>query len=217
MNYLVTGGAGFIGGHLTERLIQQNEAVCVLDDLSTGSLENIKSVREAPNFHFVLGSVTDETVVGELVDKVDVIFHLAAAVGVRLIVEKPVHTIVTNIHGTETVLASAEKSRRKVLITSTSEIYGKNDNVPFTEDADMVLGATTKSRWSYACSKAIDEFLALSYFRERNLPVIIARLFNTVGPRQTGQYGMVLPRFIQQALTVLKSLAMITGRFLSRK
>jgi len=201
MKYLITGGAGFIGSHLTERLVNLKEEVYVLDDLSTGSLDNLGKVRQAPNLHFIQGSVTNEAVVRELVSGVDAVFHLAAAVGVRLIVERPVHTIITNIHGTETVLASAEKKGKKVLITSTSEIYGKNDDVPFSEEADMVLGATTKSRWSYACSKAIDEFLALSYFRQSNLPVIIARLFNTVGPRQTGQYGMVLPRFVQQALT----------------
>ena len=201
MKYLITGGAGFIGSHLAEKLITGGDEVHVLDDLSTGSVENLDAIRDNPKFHLVIGSVTDISTVAELVDRAEVTFHLAAAVGVRLIVERPVHTIVTNIHGTETVLECADKKKKKVVITSTSEIYGKNEQVPFSEEMDMVFGATTKSRWSYACSKAIDEFLALSYFRERKLPVVVVRLFNTVGPRQVGHYGMVVPRFIEQALS----------------
>jgi len=200
MKHLITGGAGFIGSHLAEKLISMGEEVFILDDLSTGRLENLSAVEEHKNLHLTIASVMDESVFEDLVKKCDIVFHLAAAVGVRLIVESPVRTIETNIHGTELVLRFANRYRRKVLLASTSEIYGKNSNVPFCEEDDMVLGSTVRSRWSYACSKAIDEFLAFSYYRERKLPVVILRLFNTVGPRQVSQYGMVLPRFVRQAL-----------------
>ena len=201
MRILITGGAGFIGSHLADAYLERGDEVFVLDDLSTGSIDNIRHLRGHPRFHYTIESVHHAPTVAELVDQCDVVFHLAAAVGVRLIVESPVRTIETNVHGTEVVLAQANKKKKKVLIASTSEVYGVSTDVPFREDGCLVLGPTTKGRWSYACSKAIDEFLALAYWRERKLPTLIARLFNTVGPRQTGQYGMVVPTFIKQALT----------------
>jgi UDP-glucose 4-epimerase len=200
MKILITGGAGFIGSHLAEELLYQGEEVYVIDNLSTGRLENIKHLAANPRFHITIETILEEKAVEELTSKCELIFHLAAAVGVRLIIEKPVDTIEINILGTEIVLKSANKFKRKVILASTSEVYGKNSKVPFREDDDSVYGPTTKSRWSYACSKAIDEFLALAYFHEKKLPVVIARLFNTIGPRQTGRYGMVVPSFIQQAL-----------------
>ena len=200
MNILITGGAGFIGSHLAERLLGQGHQVVVIDDLSTGRLTNLAGVRGHPNFSFVLDSVRNSNTMHLLIEKCDVIYHLAAAVGVQLIVDQPVHTIETNIHGTEVVLSIANKFGKKVLIASTSEVYGKSEAIPFHEDDDTVLGSTRFSRWSYACSKAIDEFLALAYHQQYNLPVVVARLFNTVGPRQTGRYGMVIPRFVEWAL-----------------
>jgi len=197
---LITGGAGFIGSHLAERLLHDGHEVAVLDDLSTGSIENINHLKGKPGFSYVIDSVTNESLLAEMIDGSDVVFHLAAAVGVKLIVEQPVHTIETNVHGTEVVLKIANKKKKLVVIASTSEVYGKSTTVPFSEDADLVLGPTSKHRWAYACSKMIDEFLALAYWKERKLPVIIVRLFNTVGPRQTGQYGMVIPSFVRQAL-----------------
>jgi UDP-glucose 4-epimerase len=201
MRVLITGGAGFIGSHVAEAYLGRGDEVYVLDDLSTGSIDNIRHLKANPRFHYTIESVHHGPTVAELVDQCDVVFHLAAAVGVRLIVESPVRTIETNVHGTEVVLAKANKKKKKVLIASTSEVYGLSDQVPFREDGNLVLGPTSKGRWSYACSKAIDEFLALAYWRERKLPTIIVRLFNTVGPRQTGQYGMVVPTFVKQALT----------------
>jgi UDP-glucose 4-epimerase len=200
MKALITGGAGFIGSHLSEALLARGDQVYVLDDLSTGSIENIEHLKEDSRFHYTIDSVMNVPVLAEHVDRVDVVVHLAAAVGVRLIVESPVRTIETNVHGTETVLELANKKQKRVLVASTSEVYGKSTAFPFREDDDLVLGATNKGRWSYACSKAIDEFLALAYFKEKKLPVVIARLFNTVGPRQTGRYGMVIPTFARQAL-----------------
>jgi len=197
---LITGGAGFLGSHLAEALIARGDTVYVLDNLSTGSIENIEHLKTDRRFHYAIDSVINEPVTAELIDRVDVVFHLAAAVGVRLIVESPVNTIETNVHGTEMVLKLANKKKKKVLVASTSEVYGKSEDVPFREDADLVMGATTKGRWSYACSKAIDEFLALAYWKEKKLPVVVFRLFNTVGPRQTGRYGMVIPNFVKQAL-----------------
>jgi UDP-glucose 4-epimerase len=201
MRALVTGGAGFVGSHLADLLLDQGHEVFVLDNLSTGSIENIIHLKANPRFHYTIDSVSNEPVLAELIDRSDVVFHLAAAVGVKLIVEQPVHTIETNVQGTEVVLKHANKKKKLVLIASTSEVYGKNTCVPFTEDADLVLGPTLKHRWAYACSKAIDEFLALAYWKEKKLPVVIVRLFNTVGPRQTGQYGMVIPNFVRQALS----------------
>jgi UDP-glucose 4-epimerase len=201
MRVLITGGAGFIGSHLSDAYLERGDEVYILDDLSTGSIDNIRHLRSNPRFHYTIESVHHAPSVAELVDQCDVVFHLAAAVGVRLIVESPVRTIETNVHGTEVVLAQANKKKKKVLIASTSEVYGLSTQVPFSEDGNLVLGPTSKGRWSYACSKAIDEFLALAYWRERKLPTVIVRLFNTVGPRQTGQYGMVVPTFIKQALT----------------
>lgn len=201
MRVLITGGAGFIGSHLADAYLARGDEVFVLDDLSTGCIDNIRHMRGHPRFHYTIESVHQAPTVAELVDQCDVVFHLAAAVGVRLIVESPVRTIETNVHGTEVVLAQANKKKKKVLIASTSEVYGLSTETPFREDGCLVLGPTSKGRWSYACSKAIDEFLALAYWRERKLPTIIVRLFNTVGPRQTGQYGMVVPTFIRQALT----------------
>jgi UDP-glucose 4-epimerase len=201
MRVLITGGAGFIGSHVAEAYLARGDEVFVLDDLSTGSIDNIRHLKGNPRFDYTIESVHHGPTVAELVDQCDVVFHLAAAVGVRLIVESPVRTIETNVHGTEVVLAKANKKKKKVLIASTSEVYGVSDQVPFREDGNLVLGPTSKGRWSYACSKAIDEFLALAYWRERKLPTIIVRLFNTVGPRQTGQYGMVVPTFVKQALT----------------
>ena len=201
MRVLITGGAGFIGSHLADAYIARGDEVYVIDDLSTGSIENIQQLKGNPRFHYTIDSVQNQPVLAELIDLCDVIFHLAAAVGVKLIVESPVRTIETNVRGTETVLALANKKKKKVLVASTSEVYGLSDKVPFREDGNLVMGATTKGRWSYACSKAIDEFLALAYWREKKLPTIVVRLFNTVGPRQTGQYGMVIPTFVKQALS----------------
>jgi UDP-glucose 4-epimerase len=201
MRYLITGGAGFIGSHLADRLIGRGDEVWIVDDLSTGSIYNIEHLKEHAKFHYVIDTILNAPVLAELVDRCDVIVHLAAAVGVKLIVESPVRTIETNVRGTEAVLAAAEKKKRHVVIASTSEVYGKTDRIPFHEDDDLVMGPTTKGRWSYACSKAIDEYLALAYWKERRLPVTVVRLFNTVGPRQTARYGMVLPTFVQQALS----------------
>jgi UDP-glucose 4-epimerase len=198
---LITGGAGFIGSHLTEALLNAGHEVDIIDNLSTGAIRNVGHLKSNPRFRYTIDTLTNEPLLAELIDRNDVVFHFAAAVGVKLIVEEPVHTIETNVHGTEVVLKHANKKRKKVVIASTSEVYGKSTDVPFREDADLVMGATVKHRWAYACSKAIDEFLALAYYKERGLPVIIVRFFNTVGPRQTGQYGMVLPSFVQQALS----------------
>jgi UDP-glucose 4-epimerase len=198
---LITGGAGFVGSHLAEHLLGQEHQVLVVDNLSTGSIENIAHLKGRAGFDYTIDSVANEPLIAELIDRSDVVFHLAAAVGVKLIVEQPVRTIETNVHGTEVVLKHASKKRKLVFLASTSEVYGKSMDVPFREDADLVLGASEKHRWAYACSKLIDEFLALAYWKERKLPVVIVRLFNTVGPRQTGQYGMVLPSFVRQALT----------------
>jgi UDP-glucose 4-epimerase len=200
MRILITGGAGFIGSHLAEALLESGHEVYVLDDLSTGSIDNITHLKGRPAFHYTIDTVFNDSLVAELVDRADVIFHLAAAVGVKLIVQEPVHTIETNVHGTEVILRHAAKKRKLVFIASTSEVYGKSTDVPFREDADLVMGATTRHRWAYACSKALDEFLALAYWKEKKLPTIICRFFNTVGPRQTGQYGMVVPTFVRQAL-----------------
>ena len=200
MRVLITGGAGFVGSHLSEALLERGDEVFVLDNLSTGSIDNIAHLKSHPRFHYTIEAVENEPLLAELIDRSDVVVHLAAAVGVKLIVEQPVHTIETNVHGTEVVLKHANKKKKLVLIASTSEVYGKSGTVPFREDADLVLGPTNKHRWAYACSKLIDEFLALAYWKERKLPVIIVRLFNTVGPRQTGQYGMVIPTFVRQAL-----------------
>jgi UDP-glucose 4-epimerase len=197
---LITGGAGFIGSHLSDALLDAGHQVLVLDNLSTGSIDNIAHQKGRPGFEYFIDAVENEPLLAELVDRSDVIFHFAAAVGVKLIVQQPVRTIETNVHGTEVVLKHANKKKKLVVIASTSEVYGKNNDVPFREDSDLVMGPTTKHRWAYACSKAIDEFLALAYWKERQLPVIIVRFFNTVGPRQTGQYGMVIPNFVRQAL-----------------
>jgi UDP-glucose 4-epimerase len=199
-NVLITGGAGFIGSHLAEKLLADGHQVVAIDDLSTGSLTNINHLLKNPKFAFIFDTVRNAEVMHVLVDKCDMIYHLAAAVGVQLIVDDPVHTIETNIHGSEVVLSIANKFRKKILLASTSEVYGKSDKVPFREDDDTVMGSTKFSRWSYACSKAIDEFLAMAYYEQYGLPVIVARFFNTVGPRQTGRYGMVVPRFVEQAL-----------------
>src|SRR5512134_679260 len=200
MRILITGGAGFIGSHLSEALLDSGHDVYVLDNLSTGSIDNIAHLKGRRDFHYTIDSVFNDSLVAELVDRADVIFHLAAAVGVKLIVQEPVHTIETNVHGTEVILRHAAKKKKLVFIASTSEVYGKSTDVPFRETADLVLGATTRHRWAYACSKALDEFLALAHWKERQLPVVIVRFFNTVGPRQTGQYGMVVPTFARQAL-----------------
>ena len=200
MRLLITGGAGFIGSHLAEAYLERGDEVSIIDDLSTGSIENIQHLKKHPRFDYTIESVRNYPVLAELVDRADVVIHLAAAVGVQLIVESPVRTIETNVRGTEVVLEVANKKKKTVLIASTSEVYGLSDRVPFREDGNLVLGSTSKGRWSYACSKAIDEFLALAYWREKRLPTIIVRLFNTVGPRQTGQYGMVVPRFVKQAI-----------------
>jgi UDP-glucose 4-epimerase len=200
MRVLITGGAGFVGSHLAEALLARGDEVFILDNLSTGSIDNVVHLKSHPRFHYTIDTVSNEPVLAELIDRCDIVVHLAAAVGVKLIVEQPVHTIETNVHGTEVVLKHANKKKKLVLIASTSEVYGKSADVPFREDADLVLGPTTKHRWAYACSKMIDEFLALAYWKERKLPVIVVRLFNTVGPRQTGQYGMVIPNFVRQAL-----------------
>ncbi len=200
MRVLITGGAGFIGSHLADAYLERGDDVFIIDDLSTGSIDNIDHIKAHPRFHYTIDTVHNSPVVAELVDRCDVIVHLAAAVGVKLIVESPVRTIETNVRGTEVILAAANKKKKKVLIASTSEVYGLSEQVPFREDGNLVMGATTKGRWSYACSKAIDEFLALAYWREKKLPTVIVRLFNTVGPRQTGQYGMVIPTLVKQAL-----------------
>ena len=200
MRILITGGAGFIGSHLADAYLQRGDEVYVIDDLSTGTIENIQHLKKNPRFHYTIESVHNQPVTAELVDQCDVVVHLAAAVGVKLIVESPVRTIETNVRGTEVVLALANKKKKRVLVASTSEVYGLSTDVPFREDGNLVMGATTKGRWSYACSKAIDEFLALAYWREKKLPTTIVRLFNTVGPRQTGRYGMVIPTFVKQAL-----------------
>jgi UDP-glucose 4-epimerase len=200
LRFLITGGAGFIGSHLAERILERGDRVVLLDNLSTGSIENIRHIKGSEHLTYHLDNIENRQLLAELVDDADVIVHLAAAVGVKLIVESPVRTIETNVNGTQMVLETACKKRKLVLTASTSEVYGKNTNVPFHEDADLVLGPTTKGRWSYAASKALDEFLALSYWKEKKLPVIVVRLFNTVGPRQTGRYGMVLPNFVSAAL-----------------
>ncbi len=200
MNVFITGGCGFIGSHLAERLMERGDSVTVLDDLSTGSMDNIAHLVGRAGFQHRIGSALDRPLVSELVDRADVTVHLAAAVGVRLIVERPVHTIETNVGATETVLAAAAKKQKLVVVASTSEVYGKSTHVPFREDHDLQLGPTSHSRWAYACSKALDEWLSLAYASEKDVPVIVVRFFNTVGPRQTGRYGMVLPNFARQAL-----------------
>ncbi len=200
MRILITGGAGFIGSHLAERLLGMGHEVVAIDDLSTGSMRNVEGIKGHAHFRYHIDSIFNRPLMAELIDVADVIFHLAAAVGVKNIVDAPVKTIETNVGGSELVLELAAKKNKRLLITSTSEVYGKSTKLPFSETDDLVLGPTYNSRWSYACSKAIDEFLAIAYYRERGLPVTIVRLFNTVGPRQTGQYGMVLPRFVRQAL-----------------
>jgi UDP-glucose 4-epimerase len=200
MRAFITGGAGFIGSHLAERLVRDGHRVLILDDLSTGAMTNLEQLVGHERFEHRIGSVHDRPLVAELVDRCDVTIHLAAAVGVRLIVEQPVHTIETNVHGTEVVLEATARKGKRTVIASTSEVYGKGTKVPFSEGDDLVLGPTINSRWAYACSKALDEWLALAYAREKRLPVIIVRLFNTVGPRQTGRYGMVLPTFAAQAV-----------------
>ena len=200
MRYLITGGAGFIGSHLAGALIARGQEVHVLDDLSTGAIDNIRGLRAHPRFAYTIESAAVASTVAELVDEADVVYHLAAAVGVELVVDSPVRTIETNVHCTEIVLAQANKKKKPVFVASTSEVYGKSGDVPFREDGDLLLGPTTTGRWSYACSKAIDEYLALAYWKERGLPVVIGRLFNTVGPRQTGRYGMVVPSLVRQAL-----------------
>ena len=200
MKFLITGGAGFIGSHLSDRLLEAGHSVAIIDDLSTGSVRNITHLRKNPKFECVIDTVMNMPVLSELVDDADVIFHLAAAVGVKLVVESPARTIETNIQCTLRVLNAAAKKKKPVVITSTSEVYGKSTAVPFQEDGDLVLGPTSCGRWSYACSKAIDEFLAFAYYREKRLPTILVRLFNTVGPRQASQYGMVVPRFVSQAM-----------------
>ena len=200
MRVLITGGAGFIGSHLAERLVTRGDDVTIVDDLSTGSIHNIKALKPSNNFEYFIDSVTNERLMAELVDSADVIYHLAAAVGVKLIVESPTRTMETNIRGTEIILELAAKKKKRVLITSTSEVYGKRDTVPFQEGNDLVLGPPDKGRWSYACSKLIDEFLAIAYWKEKRVPTVVARMFNVVGPRQTGRYGMVVPSLIKQAL-----------------
>jgi len=200
MHYLITGGAGFVGSHLSEHLLDAGHRVTIIDDLSTGSIRNIAHLRKHERFSYRIGDMLNPPLLAELIDDADAVYHLAAAVGVKLIVESPVRTMETNIRCTELLLDLAAKKGRKVLITSTSEVYGKSTELPFREDGDLVMGATTRGRWSYACSKAIDEFLAIAYWREKKLPTVVVRLFNTVGPRQTGQYGMVVPRFVKQAI-----------------
>ena len=199
-SYLITGGAGFIGSHLAEALLARGDRVSIIDDLSTGAIENIRHLKGQPHFSYILDDMTNERVLAEQIDECDVVIHLAAAVGVQLIVRSPVRTIETNVTGTEVVLKWAAKKGKLVLLASTSEVYGKSSNVPFREDDDLVLGPSSMGRWSYACSKLLDEFLALAYHKERDLPAIVVRLFNTVGPRQTGRYGMVIPRFVRAAL-----------------
>jgi len=201
MRFLITGGAGFIGSHLADALLCGGHRVHVLDDLSTGSIDNVRHLKRDSRFTYTIDTCASASVVAELVDEADVVYHLAAAVGVDLIVESPVRTIETNVHCTEVVLAQASKKKKPVFVASTSEVYGKSTAFPFHEDGDLVMGASTTGRWSYACSKAIDEFLALAYWKERKLPIVVGRMFNTVGPRQTGRYGMVVPKFVQQALS----------------
>ncbi|OHE78613.1 MAG: nucleoside-diphosphate sugar epimerase [Verrucomicrobia bacterium GWF2_62_7] len=201
MKALITGGAGFIGSHLAEALLARGDKVAVLDNLSTGSMQNIAGLKKLPGFEYIVDDVLNQRVLAEMVDDADVVYHLAAAVGVKLVVESPVRTIETNLKGTEVVLEAAAKKRKKVLLTSTSEVYGKGAKIPFGEDDDLLIGPSNKGRWSYACSKLMDEFLAIAYWKERKLPVVVVRLFNTVGPRQTGRYGMVIPNFVRQALT----------------
>ena len=200
MRFLITGGAGFIGSHLAERIVERGDEVAVLDDLTTGSMDNIEHLVGNPAFRYQIGSARDAPLVGEMVDRADVTVHLAAAVGVRLVVERPVHTIVTNVEATQVVLNAAARKGKPVLLASSSEVYGKSSKVPFHEDDDLQLGPTVRSRWSYACSKALDEWLGLAYLREKQVPVTVLRFFNVVGPRQTGRYGMVLPSFATQAL-----------------
>ena len=201
MRALITGGAGFIGSHLAEKLIERGDNVTVIDDISTGSFNNIKHLTDNSHFHFVNETILNETVMDRLVSECDIIFHLAAAVGVELVVRDPVHTIEANVLGTHAVLKIANRYRKKVLLTSTSEIYGRGVNSTFSEDDDRLMGSNTRSRWSYACSKSLDEFLCLAYYKQKSLPTVICRLFNTIGPRQTGHYGMVVPRFVHQALS----------------
>src|SRR4051812_1876388 len=201
MRYLITGGAGFIGSHLSEELLRRGHEGYVVDDLSTGSINNIRHLKTHDRFHYTIDSCSNHHLMAELVDGCDKIYHLAAAVGVKLIVESPVRTIETNIRLTEIMLNLANKKKRPIFVASTSEVYGKSEQLPFKEDGDLVMGATHKGRWSYACSKAIDEFLTIAYWKEKKLPTVVARLFNTVGPRQTGQYGMVVPNFVKQALS----------------
>ncbi|HZS09389.1 MAG TPA: GDP-mannose 4,6-dehydratase [Blastocatellia bacterium] len=200
MKVLITGGAGFIGSHLAEKHLERGDEVCIIDDLSTGSIENVQHIKTNPKFQYHLDTVTNYQLTAEMIDWSDMVYHMAAAVGVKLIVESPVRTIETNVRGTEVVLNIAAKKRKRVLVASTSEVYGKREQIPFREDDDLVMGATSKGRWSYACSKAIDEFLAIAYWKEKKVPTVVVRLFNTVGPRQTGQYGMVIPNFVRQAL-----------------
>jgi UDP-glucose 4-epimerase len=200
MRYLITGGAGFIGSHLSEELLRRGHEVFVVDDLSTGSINNIRHLKTHDRFHYTVDTCSNVQLMAELVDGADIVYHLAAAVGVKLIVESPVRTIETNIRLTEIMLNLVNKKKRPIFVASTSEVYGKSEQLPFKEDGDLVMGATHKGRWSYACSKAIDEFLAIAYWKEKKLPTVVARLFNTVGPRQTGQYGMVVPNFVKQAL-----------------
>ena len=200
MRVLITGGAGFIGSHLAERCLKEGWTTAIIDDLSTGSFDNIRHLKDRPGFSYSIDTIFHAPLVAELVDGADIVFHLAAAVGVRLIVDSPVNTIETNVHGTEIVLRAAAKKRKRIVVASTSEVYGKSTSVPFREDADLVMGPTTRGRWSYACSKALDEFLALAYYHEKRVPATVVRLFNTVGPRQTGRYGMVIPNFVRQAL-----------------
>jgi UDP-glucose 4-epimerase len=200
MRHLITGGAGFIGSHLCDELLARGDEVHVLDDLSTGSVENIRHLKGRPGFDYTIESLNNTAIVAELVDDADVVYHLAAAVGVQLIVESPVRTIETNVHCTEIVLAQASKKKKPVFVASTSEVYGKSRDLPYREDGDLMLGPTVRGRWSYACSKALDEFLAIAHWKERKLPTVVGRLFNTVGPRQTGRYGMVVPNFVRQAL-----------------
>src|SRR2546425_11614251 len=219
MRCLLTGGAGFIGSHLAEALLDRGDEVCVIDDLSTGTMDNIKHIKGHAGFRYVLDSVLNRPVMAELVDDADIVFHLAAAVGVRLIVESPVRTIETNVKGTEVVLELAAKKKKYVVFFSTSEVYGKSDRPEFSEGDDLVLGPSFKGRWSYAASKLIDEFLALAYHRERGVPITIIRLFNTVGPRQTGRYGMVIPRLVrsEEHTSELQSLAYLVCRLLLEK